>query len=186
MKKLLVNKCLLLSIHCDTIIFCSLANVSDFFCQNAARGLYLGLNCSVINALTLIIKGLKLVKAYQYLCDVKEHKRIIPFWQFAGGVGWASQAKEFKATHGCWPKKSVKSILHFLKNAESNADARNLELEDLYIKNIKTRCHTYRAQGQINPYQGYLTHMEIILSGKGEEVEKSTEKSTAVSLTGLN
>ncbi|KAF8219271.1 ribosomal protein L22 [Tricholoma matsutake] len=129
----------------------------------------------MINALTLIIKGLKL-----------EHKHIIPFWRFAGGVGWASQAKKFKATHGRWLKKSIKSILCFLKNAESNADARNLELEDLYIKNIKTRCCMYWAQGRINPYQGYLTHVEIILSGKDEEVEKSTEKSTAVSLTGLN
>jgi large subunit ribosomal protein L17e len=27
-------------------------------------------------------------------------------------------------------------MLRLLKNAESNADAKNLELEDLYIKNI--------------------------------------------------
>jgi ribosomal protein L22 len=45
-------------------------------------------------------QGLKLVKAYTYLGDVKEHKRIIPFRRFAGGVGRASQAKEFKATQG--------------------------------------------------------------------------------------
>lgn len=64
-----------------------------------------GLNCSVIDVLTLIIKGLKLVKAYQYLGDVKEHKRIIPFRRFAGGVGRASQAKEFKATQGTFTSK---------------------------------------------------------------------------------
>lgn len=44
--------------------------------------------------------GLKLTKAYAYLGDVKDHKRVIPFRRFAGGVGRASQAKEFKATQG--------------------------------------------------------------------------------------
>ena len=37
---------------------------------------------------------------------------------------------------GRWPEKSVKYILRLLKNAESNADAKNLDLEDLIIKNI--------------------------------------------------
>lgn len=37
---------------------------------------------------------------------------------------------------GRWPEKSVKFITRLLKNAESNADAKNLELEDLTIKNI--------------------------------------------------
>lgn len=37
---------------------------------------------------------------------------------------------------GRWPEKSVKFILRLLKNAESNADAKNLDVEDLYIKNI--------------------------------------------------
>ena len=44
--------------------------------------------------------GMKLSKAYTYLGDVKDHKRVIPFRRFSGGVGRASQAKEFKATQG--------------------------------------------------------------------------------------
>ena len=44
--------------------------------------------------------GMKLTKAYAYLGGVKEHKRVIPFRRFSGGVGRASQAKEFKATQG--------------------------------------------------------------------------------------
>lgn len=43
---------------------------------------------------------MRLTKAYAYLGDVKDHKRVIPFRRFAGGVGRASQAKEFKATQG--------------------------------------------------------------------------------------
>ena len=44
--------------------------------------------------------GLKLTKAYSYLSDVTDHKQVIPFHRFSGGVGRASQAKQFKATQG--------------------------------------------------------------------------------------
>lgn len=37
---------------------------------------------------------------------------------------------------GRWPEKSVKYITRLLKNAESNADAKNIDLEDLLIKSI--------------------------------------------------
>jgi large subunit ribosomal protein L17e len=79
---------------------------------------------------------MKLTKAYSYLGDVQEHKKVIPFRRFNGGVGRASQAKEFGATQGRWPEKSVKFLLRLLKNAESNADAKSLELEDLVVRNI--------------------------------------------------
>ena len=46
--------------------------------------------------------GLKLTKAYTYLGDVKEHKQVIPFRRFAGGIGRASQAKQFKTTKGAF------------------------------------------------------------------------------------
>ena len=46
------------------------------------------------------LSGLKLTKAYHYLGDVKEHKQVIPFRRFSGGVGRASQAKQFGATQG--------------------------------------------------------------------------------------
>ena len=46
------------------------------------------------------LTGLKLTKAYHYLGDVKEHKQVIPFRRFNGGVGRASQAKQFGATQG--------------------------------------------------------------------------------------
>jgi len=95
---------------------------------------------------------MKLNKAYSYLSDVKDHKRVIPFRRFSGGVGRTGQAKEFKTTQGkrnltdvlcfihwClgrWPEKSVKFITRLLKNAESNADAKNIDVEDLEIKSI--------------------------------------------------
>ncbi|TFK88208.1 60S ribosomal protein L17/L23 [Polyporus arcularius HHB13444] len=158
-----------------------------------ARGEYLRTHFKNMREVAAALTGLKLTKAYAYLSDVSDHKQIIPFRRFAGGVGRASQAKQFKATQGRWPEKSVKFILRLLKNAESNADAKNLELEDLVIKNIvvqqapKTRRRTYRAHGRINPYQGHPCHVEIILSASDSEVERAKDKDVAApSLTGLN
>jgi ribosomal protein L22 len=37
---------------------------------------------------------------------------------------------------GRWPEKSCRYMLRLLKNAESNADAKNIEVGDLIIKNI--------------------------------------------------
>ncbi len=103
-----------------------------------------------------------------------------------------------------------------MKNAESNADTKGLEVEQLVIKNIvvqqarvsphrntpyihveviescpffqKTRRRTYRAHGRINPYQGHPCHIEVILGVNEEEVPRNKDKDkTAVSkLTGLN
>ena len=94
---------------------------------------------------------------------------------------------------GRWPEKSVKFITRLLKNAESNADAKSLDLEDLVIKNIvvqqapKTRRRTYRAHGRINPYQGHPCHVEIILAADEEPVERAKDKdAVAPALIGLN
>ncbi|KAH9969502.1 60S ribosomal protein L17/L23 [Russula dissimulans] len=158
-----------------------------------ARGEYLRTHFKNMREVAAALTGLKLPKAYAYLSNVAEHKQVIPFRRFNGGVGRASQAKQFKATQGRWPEKSVKFITRLLKNAESNADAKNLELESLVIKNIvvqqapKTRRRTYRAHGRINPYQGHPCHVEIILAASEEEVERSKDKEVATSsLTGLN
>ncbi|THH23172.1 hypothetical protein EUX98_g8007 [Antrodiella citrinella] len=157
-----------------------------------ARGEYLRTHFKNMREVGAALTGLKLTKAYSYLKDVGEHNQIIPFRRFAGGIGRASQAKQFKTTKGRWPEKSVKFILRLLKNAESNADAKNIELEDLYIKAIgvqqapKTRRRTYRAHGRINPYQGHPCHVEVILSSNDVDVERSKDKDVSVSLAGLN
>ncbi|TFL01300.1 ribosomal protein L22/L17 [Pterulicium gracile] len=155
-----------------------------------ARGDYLRTHFKNMREVAAALTGLKLTKAFTYLADVQDHKQIIPYRRFAGGIGRASQAKQFKTTKGRWPEKSVRFVTRLLKNAESNADAKNLEVEDLYIKNIvvqqapKTRRRTYRAHGRINPYQGHPCHVEVILAATDEQVEKSKDDSSA--LTGLN
>ena len=121
-------------------------------------------------------------KAYAYLNNVTEHKQVIPFRKFNGGVGRASQAKEFGTTQGRWPVKSVKFVTDLLKNAESNAEAKGLNVEELYISSIvvnqapKHRRRTYRAHGRINPFMSSPSHIEVVLTEKDEVVPRADDK----------
>ncbi|KAI9490903.1 50S ribosomal protein L22, partial [Zychaea mexicana] len=150
-----------------------------------SRGSYLRVHFKNTHEVAAAIKGLKLSKAYSYLQNVNEHKQVIPFRHFNGGVGRTAQAKEFKATQGRWPVKSVKFVTDLLKNAESNAEAKGLNVEELYISSIivnqapKHRRRTYRAHGRINPFMTSPSHIEVILTEKEETVAKASENKVA-------
>merc|ERR1712060_913725 len=107
--------------------------------------------------------------AQQYLEDVLEKKQCIPFRRFIGGVGRTPQAKAFKMSQGRWPVKSVKILLDLLRNAESNAEFKNLDTDNLSIQHIQVnaaqqgRRRTYRAHGRINAYMSSPCHVEMIL-----------------------
>lgn len=126
------------------------------------------------------IKGWKLEEAKQYLQQVIEKKRCVPFKRFKSGVGRCAQVKEFKdTTQGRWPEKSCKIVLGLLKNAESNADFGSLDTENLVITHIQCqraapgRRRTYRAHGRINAYMSSPAHIEVIVAEEGnEKVEK--------------
>ena len=115
---------------------------------------------------------MSLRRATRYLKNVVNHKEIVPFKRFNGGVGRKAQAQVFKVTQGRWPKKSAEILLELLKNAESNADVKGLDVDRLMIDHIqvnrapKIRRRTYRAHGRINPYQSSPCHIELILSEK--------------------
>ncbi|CAE8698950.1 unnamed protein product [Polarella glacialis] len=127
------------------------------------------------------IKGMSLQVAKKYLQDVCEKKRCIPFRKYTGCIGRTPQAKEFKMSQGRWPVKSCKIVLGLLQNAESNAEFKNLDTENLYIQHIQVnvaqcgRRRTYRAHGRIGPYMNVPCHVEMILAEKEEAVEKPEE-----------
>lgn len=128
------------------------------------------------------IKGMELHTAQRYLEDVVEKKRCIPFRKYTGCIGRTAQAKAFKMSQGRWPVKSCKVILGLLKNAESNAEFKNLDTDSLVIKHIQVnaaqmgRRRTYRAHGRIGPYMSCPAHIEMILEEKEEAVEKADEE----------
>ncbi|KAI5431037.1 60S ribosomal protein L17B [Lathyrus oleraceus] len=110
------------------------------------------------------------------------------FCNFVGGVGRTTQAKSRHSNgQGRWPAKFAKLILDLLKNAESNAEVKGLDVDALYISHIqvnkaqKQRRRTYRAHGRINPYMSSPCHIELVLSEKEEPVKKEPETQLASS-----
>ena len=120
-----------------------------------------------------------LQKAYEYFDNVLEHKQAIPFRRFNGGVGRTPQVNYLGTTQGRWPVKSVKFLRELLKNAESNAEAKDMDAQTLIIRNIvvqqapTTYRRTYRAHGRINPYRSNPCHIEILLASPSEQVQKT-------------
>merc|ERR1712217_750972 len=82
-----------------------------------------------------------------------EKKQCVPFRKFIGGIGRTPQAKAFKMSQGRWPIRSAKVLLDLLRNAESNAEFKNLDTDNLTIQHIQVnaaqqgRRRTYRAHG---------------------------------------
>merc|ERR1712153_83722 len=108
-------------------------------------------------------------------------KEAIPFRFFNGCIGRSAQAKMTGATQCRWPTKSCQFLLHLLKNAESNAEVKGLDVDNLELFHIqvnraqKQRRRTYRAHGRTNPYMSSPCHIELVLSEKDQKVRKSDE-----------
>lgn len=121
-------------------------------------------------------------RAQRFLKNVMEQQECVPFRRYNGGVGRCSQAKQWKTTQGRWPKKSAEFLLQLLKNAESNADYKGLDIDRLVIEHVQVnrapclRRRTYRAHGRINPYMSSPCHIELILTEKEEAVAKAADE----------
>ncbi|KAJ3138728.1 60S ribosomal protein L17 [Geranomyces variabilis] len=143
-----------------------------------AQGSYLRTHFKNAREVSKTISGMKLRKAVAFLDDVKAHKQAVPFRRFSGGVGRTAQAKVWGVTQGRWPAKSCEFILGLLKNAESNAEVKGLNLDALVIRHIqvnqapKQRRRTYRAHGRINPYMSHPCHIELTLVEEEKQVAK--------------
>ena len=107
-----------------------------------ARGSDLRVHFKNTRETAFALKQRTLQSAKQYLEDVLEHKRAIPFRRFCGGIGRTAQAKNEGSTNGQarWPSKSCEFILGLLKNAESNAEVR---AQTLFRMASHLRCPLY-------------------------------------------
>merc|ERR1712180_264082 len=147
-----------------------------------ARGSYLRVHFKNTRETAQAIKKMHIRKANRYLKDVLLKKQIIPFRRFSGGVGRKAQAKAHKCSQGRWPIKSAEFLLQLLKNAESNADVKGLDVDSLVIDHIQVnrapymRRRTYRAHGRINPYMSSPCHIEMILTERGQVVPRAEEE----------
>ncbi|KAJ3256187.1 60S ribosomal protein L17 [Boothiomyces macroporosus] len=129
------------------------------------------------------IAGYKYTKAVSFLKDVLERKQAVPFRRYAGGIGRTAQGKAHGVSRARWPVKSVEYVLGLLKNAESNATVKGLDLDNLVVRHIqvnqapKQRRRTFRAHG---PYKSSPCHVELILVEAEKQVEKAAEAPATV------
>ena len=148
-----------------------------------ARGSDLRVHFKNMRETAMAIKNMEFNAAKKYLEDVIAMRRCIVFRRFCGGVGRTAQAKNEGSTNGQgrWPKKSAEMLLNILKNAESNAEVKGLDVDALSVYHIQVnraiqqRRRTYRAHGRINPYMSSPCHVEVVLSEKVESVKKEAE-----------
>merc|ERR1712042_169763 len=137
--------------------------------------------CETANA----IKKMPLGRALRFLKNVIQKKECVPFRVFNGGVGRCAQAKAWGLSQGRWPEKSSRFLPDLLKNAESNAQYKGLEVDHLVIEHImvqrarQMRRRTYRAHGRINPFMSSPCHIEVILAQKEQVVPKAEEELAA-------
>ncbi|CAH1452465.1 unnamed protein product [Lactuca virosa] len=127
-------------------------NVATYIAACKARGSDLRCHFKNTRETTHALRKMPLIKAKRYLEDVLIHKQAIPFIRFCRGVGRTTQAKNRHSNgQGRWPAKSAKFILDLLKNAESNAEVKGLDVDALFISHIqvnqaqKQRRRTYRT-----------------------------------------
>merc|ERR1711918_37695 len=86
-----------------------------------------------------------------------------------------------------WPKKSCEFLLGLLRNAEANAELKDLETDKLFIthiqvnKAVQQRRRTYRAHGRITPYMSSPCHIEMFATLKATDVKKEKKATGVVS-----
>ncbi|MCK5628128.1 50S ribosomal protein L22 [Candidatus Bathyarchaeota archaeon] len=123
------------------------------------------------------IKGMMLDQAKQYLKDVIDKKKAVPFRRYKKKVGHRrGLEKGFFA--GRYPVKTSQKVLIVIENAEANAENKDLDAERLRIihaaayPGMKIKRYTPRAHGRASPKFQTLTHIEIVLGekpGSGDE-----------------
>ncbi|XP_055244827.1 large ribosomal subunit protein uL22-like [Gorilla gorilla gorilla] len=157
-------------------------NLENLMVSCKSRGSNLRVYFKNIREIAQAIKGMHIRKAMKYLKDVTLQKQCVPFRRYNGGAGRCAQAKQWGWTQGQWPKKSAEFLLHMLKNAESNAELKGLNVDSLVIEHIQVNkapkmcCRTYRAHGWINPSMSSPCHIEVILTEKEQIVPKPEEE----------
>ena len=116
------------------------------------------------------IKGMMLTQAKNYLLDVMEKKKAVPFRRYQKKAGHRHGLE--KAFAGRYPIKAAMQTLKILQSAQANAENKSLDTENLKIihaaayRGMKIKRFTPRAHGRASPKFDTLTHIEIALGEK--------------------
>ena len=112
------------------------------------------------------IRGMKVLEAVNYLEDVVEKKRPIPYKRFTGGAG---HRKGKALAGGGYPVKVAAEVIKVLESAMSNAEYKDLDPEEMRIKVIAAHrgrtniAYRPRAHGRSTPFNNETVNIEVIL-----------------------
>ncbi len=115
--------------------------------------------------IAVVIKGMSIESARDYLQDVIRLKRAVPFRRYHNEVGHKSDTGVMA---GRYPQKAATEFVKLLDNLESNAEYRGMDLDRLKIINAtvhkgrKIQRFTPRAMGRASPKTDVLTHVELV------------------------
>lgn len=113
------------------------------------------------------LRGMYLDDAKEYLEEVIEKKRAVPFKRHNKKVGHRRGLNGWAA--GRYPVKAANEVLHVLQNAEANAEYRGMDTENLKIIHISShrgyiiRGYIPRAFGRATPFNTPTTHLQVVL-----------------------
>src|SRR4030066_1487184 len=116
------------------------------------------------------VKGMTLTNAKQYLRDVMDKKKAVPFTRYNKKAGHRHGLT--KSFAGRYPQKTAKQVLTIIQGAEANAEHKGLDVDRLHILHAaaypgtKIKRFTPRAHGRASPKFETLTHIEIVLDEK--------------------
>ena len=111
------------------------------------------------------MNGLSIEKARDYLLDVTNLKRSIPFRRYKNQVGHKSDPGTMS---GRYPIKAATEILKLLDNLESNAEYKGMDMDRLKIINAKVHKRRIlkrfvpRAMGRSSAKNDALIHVELV------------------------
>ncbi len=118
------------------------------------------------------IKGMMLSKAKEYLKDVFDKKKPVPYKRFTKKLGHRHGLD--KSYVGKYPVKAAKHTLKLLEGVEANAENKGLDIDKLRIihasasQGMKIKRYRPRAQGRATPRFDTLCHIEIAVEEKPE------------------
>lgn len=113
------------------------------------------------------IKGMLLEKAKEYLEDISEKTRAVPFKRYQKKRAHRKGLSKWDA--GGYPVKAARAILEVLENVEANASYKGLATEKLEIvhasahRGIVIPGFRPRAFGRATPFNTPTTNVEIIV-----------------------
>ncbi len=117
-----------------------------------------------------MLVGKKVEDAKKYLQGVIELKTPVPYTRFKLFLN-----PKPKVGPGRYPKKAAQAILRVIESAQSNAEYKGLEADNMRVKVAAAsrgrieKAYMPRAQGRSTPWNEQTTNIEIIL----EEIEAS-------------